>query len=83
MYADDLVILAPSHVGLSMLLSVCSDYRLEHDIKFNSAKSNIIIAVNMDWRRTLEFQETVIFQPVCYSGSRHQETALGLVSKNV
>ena len=43
MYADDLVILAPSHVGLSMLLSVCSDYGLEHDIKFNSAKSNITI----------------------------------------
>ena len=35
--------LAPSHVGLSMLLSVCSDYGLEHDIKFNSAKSNIMI----------------------------------------
>ena len=32
-----------SHVGLSMLLSVCSDYGLEHDIKFNSAKSNIMI----------------------------------------
>ena len=45
MYADDLVILAPSHVGLdlSMLLSVCSDYGLEHYIKFNSAKSNIMI----------------------------------------
>ena len=38
-----LVILAPSHVGLSMLLSVCSDYGLEHYIKFNSAKSNIMI----------------------------------------
>ena len=43
MYADDFVILAPSHVGLSMLLSVCSDYGLEHDIKCNSAKSNIMI----------------------------------------
>ena len=43
MYADDLVILAPSHVGLSLLLSVCSDYGLEHDIKFNIAKSNIMI----------------------------------------
>ena len=43
MYADDLMILAPSYVGLSMLLSVCSDYGLEHDIKFNSAKSNIMI----------------------------------------
>ena len=43
MYADDLVILAPSHVGLSMLLSVCSDYGLEHDIKLNSAKSNMMM----------------------------------------
>ena len=43
MYADDLVILAPSHVGLSMLLSVCSDYGLEHNIKLKSAKSNIMI----------------------------------------
>ena len=43
MYADDLVILAPSHVGLSMLLSVCSDYGLEHDIKCNSGKSNVMI----------------------------------------
>ena len=43
MYSDDLVILAPSHVGVSMLLSVCSDYGLEHDIKFNSAKSNSMI----------------------------------------
>ena len=43
MYADDILILAPSHVGLSVLLSVCSDYGLEHDIKFNSAKSNIMI----------------------------------------
>ena len=43
MYADDLVILTPSHVGLSMLLSVCSEYGLEHDIKCNSAKSNIVI----------------------------------------
>ena len=42
MYADDLVILAPSYVGLSMLLSLCSDYGLEHDIQFNSAKSNMI-----------------------------------------
>ena len=38
MYADDLVILVPSHVCLSMSLSVCSDYGLEHDIKFNMPK---------------------------------------------
>ena len=43
MYADDLVIVAPSHVGLSMLLSLCSDYGLEHDIKLNNANNNIMI----------------------------------------
>ena len=43
MYADDLVILAPSHVGLSMLLSVCSDYGFEHDIKFNNLVPKVIL----------------------------------------
>ena len=43
MYADDLVLLAPSFMGLSMLLSACSDYGLEHDIKYNSTKSNVMI----------------------------------------
>ena len=43
MYADDLVLLAPSSMGLSMLLSVCLDYGLEHNIKYNSTKSNVII----------------------------------------
>ena len=38
MYADDLVLLSPSAMGLSLLLSVCSAYCIEHDIKYNSAK---------------------------------------------
>ena len=42
-YADDLVLMAPSSMGLSMLLSVCSEYGIEHDIKYNSTKSNDII----------------------------------------
>jgi len=28
-YADDVVLMAPSSMGLSMLLSVCSEYELE------------------------------------------------------
>ena len=43
MYADDLVLLAPSSMGLSMLLSACSDDGLEYDIKYNSTKSNVMI----------------------------------------
>ena len=37
MYADDLVLLD------LVLLSVSSDYGLEHDIKYNSTKSNVMI----------------------------------------
>ena len=37
MYADDLV--SPSAMGLSLLLSVCSSHGIEHDIKYNSAKT--------------------------------------------
>ena len=43
MYADDLVLLSPSAMGLSLLLSVCSAYGIEHEIKYNSAKSNVMI----------------------------------------
>ena len=43
MYVDDLVLLAPSSKGLSMLFSACSDYGLEHDIKYNSTTSNVMI----------------------------------------
>ena len=43
MYADDLVLLSPSAMGLSLLLSVCLAYGTEHDIKYNSAKSNVML----------------------------------------
>ena len=43
MYADDLVLLAPSAAGLSLVLSACSYYGIEFDVKFNSAKSNVMV----------------------------------------
>ena len=43
MYADDLVLLAPSAAGLSLLLSACSYYGIEFYMKFNSAKSNVMV----------------------------------------
>ena len=43
MYADDLVLMAPSSMDVSMLLSVCSEYGIEHYIKYNSIKSNVMI----------------------------------------
>ena len=46
MYADDIVLLSPSATGLSLLLHVCGKYGLEHDIRFNSKKSAVIIFRN-------------------------------------
>ena len=46
MYADDIVLLSPSATGLSLLLHVCGKYGLEHDIRFNSKKSGVIIFRN-------------------------------------
>ena len=42
-YADDLVLLSPSAAGLSLLLSACSYYGIEFDVKYNSAKSNVMV----------------------------------------
>ena len=46
MYADDIVLLSPSATGLSLLLHVCGKYALDHDIRFNSKKSAVIIFRN-------------------------------------
>ena len=39
MYADDLVIMAPSVAGLSKLLSICELFAASHDMIFNQKKS--------------------------------------------
>ena len=46
MYADDIVPLSPSATGHSLLLHVCGKYGLDHDIRFNSKKSAVIIFRN-------------------------------------
>ena len=43
MYADDLVVFAPSAKGLQKLLDVCIDYGQNHDIIYNSLKSNLML----------------------------------------
>ena len=43
MYACDVVLMTPSSMGLSMLLSVCSEYGVEHDIKYNNTNRNVMI----------------------------------------
>lgn len=43
MYADDCVIFSPSSAGLQHLLSICSAFGEEHDVKYNDSKSVIMI----------------------------------------
>ena len=42
MYADDLVVIAPSGVGLQRLLDVCGGFGLSHDVKYNASKSYVM-----------------------------------------
>ena len=39
MYADDIILLAPTVSALQNMLGICSDYARGHNIKFNSSKS--------------------------------------------
>ena len=43
LYADGLVLMGHSSMGLSMLLSECSECGIEHDVKYNNPKSNVMI----------------------------------------
>ena len=42
-YADDLVILSPSAKGLQMLLGICEEFAIRHDIVFNTTKTVCMI----------------------------------------
>ena len=46
MYADDLVLICPSAVGLAELILICERYGVEHDIKYNPKKSAVMICRN-------------------------------------
>ena len=43
MYADDLVLMAPSALGLRKLLKTCESYGTSHDIKYNPKKSAVVV----------------------------------------
>ena len=41
-YADDLVLLAPTASAMRHMLSLCDEFALEFDVKFNASKSKCI-----------------------------------------
>jgi hypothetical protein len=46
-YADDLILLAPTLSALRGMIAICEDYALEYKIKFNGAKSQLLIFDNL------------------------------------
>ena len=50
MYADDLVILAPSVAGLYKLLSICGIFGESNDIIFNQKKSASLYFISKKWK---------------------------------
>ena len=46
MYADDLVIMAPSVAGLSKLLIICEVFGASHDMIFNQKKSASVYVIS-------------------------------------
>ena len=48
MYADDIVLYAPSVKGLQRLINTCDDYGKHNDILYNSKKSCVLIAKCMN-----------------------------------
>ena len=51
LYADDLVVLSPSSAGLQQLLRICSQNGIMYDIKFNSTKSMVLMAITKEDRK--------------------------------
>ena len=43
LYADDIVLISPSSIGLKNLLSVCAKFGETHDVIFNACKSAVMV----------------------------------------
>ena len=52
MYTDDLVIFSPYSAGLQQLLSVCSQYGFDFNIKYNAKKSKVMIVRSREDRQS-------------------------------
>ena len=62
-YADDLVLMCPSHRGLQDLLKICEKYASEHDIIFNTKKSVVLV-------RRSKLLKNALIQPFILCGEK-------------
>ena len=67
LYADDLVVFAPSISGLRELLKACDVFADSHDIKYNPNKSQVLISRG-------KFLSGVTIPPFCIGGRCIPET---------
>jgi Reverse transcriptase (RNA-dependent DNA polymerase) len=49
-YADDIVLMAPTHSAMRRMLRICERYADDYDIKFNTEKSKCLIVSCRRWR---------------------------------
>ena len=68
LYADDLVILAPSVAGLSKLLSICGIFGESNDIIFNQKKSSSLYFISKMLKGAFTF---TFLGPPDFGQSRH------------
>jgi hypothetical protein len=73
MYADDLVVFAPSAKGLQKLVSCCFDYGCENDIIYNAIKSNLMIFNTKDIDANVEISlgDTMLEKTTVYKYLGH------------
>ena len=62
-YADDLVLMCPSHRGLQDLLKICEKYASEHDIIFDTKKSVVLV-------RRSKLLKNALIQPFILCGEK-------------
>ena len=62
-YADDLVLMCPSHRGLQDLLEICEKYASENDIIFNTKKSVVLV-------RRSKLLKNALIQPFILCGEK-------------
>ena len=46
-YADDIVLLCPTKQGLRQMIEICEKYAIDHDIRFNGKKSQLLVFDNL------------------------------------
>ena len=59
-YADDLILLCPSVVGLNEMIKICEDYANEHDILFNGKKSKYLIFGPYKYNTTVKVNNEIV-----------------------